>query len=768
MKRKSGLLLTRSVVLFLIFLLGFGSSALAANYEYTGYITNDTGGPLKFLWYSKGTDDNPRGLGAQTGHLYHGEMLELPEDISAGEQISFKAKSVGSTIQGTLVFEMANSELVWIYFHVPDINRRHSQSRNIEISIQNSGNHSVAQYRIRPSTNRVTFLSYNTHLFKESLVGDFSSSHVWDDSKRREAIVQSIWDLDPDVVALQEVWGNSMKDWFINQLKTTYPYHYAPHAMQTLKISNGLVLLSKFRLENTGNHLFSTLNGTAQNDLTKYLDVFTVGDDWWSEKGYLTANIIFFETLGLSFKSRIGVSHTSTQVELADFSNIGEFVNGTLDGSSHWRLVSVPTNPPIQIAVEWGHDEPFDGATPAFLMGDLNTHISHYDAMNDVFESRNAYDVWEELNGEVTYTNVEFEKAYTVYDAENSLVQIYDPKSNGPDRIDYVYLKQGDNSDVINVEPKSIQVDQTHFKYGDSLVDQSDHWPLVATFELNVEASAAPAKIIEYSYSNTADHNWKKISFGDTVEIEPEAALYRNLVVFSAMQTYEGIDTAGLRIKSLDETGFNVMVEEEISLDEETTHNDETIGYLALLEGKILNNRGVQVGEAGRLQGDHEWRTFTGLTKNYVNPVLVAMMNSTKGLEPAHIRLRNVNANSFEYKVEEWDYLDGVHHMEDISFIVLEAGVHNLDHGVTLQAKTKSMKLSFNEVNFDAPFQQPPVVFSQSQTLNGKDPVVTRQMDISYQGLQVKLQEEENKNQDHNRENVGIIAVGGTYSSITR
>ena len=51
---------------------------------------------------------------------------------------------------------------------------------------------------------------------------------------------------------------------------------------------------------------------------------------------------------------------------------------------------------------------------------------------------------------------------------------------------------------------------------------------------------------------------------------------------FGAMQTADGVNTAGLRYRSLTGSGVEVFVEEETSLDGETEHTTEKVGYIAL------------------------------------------------------------------------------------------------------------------------------------------------------------------------------------------
>lgn len=125
-----------------------------AQYEFTANVINNSSGEMEFLYYCKGTDENPSGAGTTKNNLYHGEMLEghKPSDISAGGSGSFKAKSTGSTIQGTVVYKMHTGEQVGeqvgIYFHVPDIDSRHNQADNITIDITDDSNHASATYSV--------------------------------------------------------------------------------------------------------------------------------------------------------------------------------------------------------------------------------------------------------------------------------------------------------------------------------------------------------------------------------------------------------------------------------------------------------------------------------------------------------------------------------------------------------------------------------------------------------------------------------------------
>jgi len=133
-------------------------------------------------------------------------------------------------------------------------------------------------------------------------------------------------------------------------------------------------------------------------------------------------------------------------------------------------------------------------------------------------------------------------------------------------------------------------------------------------------------------------------------------------------------------------------------------------------------------------------------------------MTTYNGSQPAHIRVRNVTSSSFEYQIEEWDYLDQSHITEDIGFVVLESGIHVLPDGTQIEAGIVQTDHSWANVFFSATFGASPVTLSQSQTINGGQAVITRQRNGTSTGFEVRLQEEES-NGWHFVETIGYVAV---------
>src|SRR5262245_49404325 len=63
-------------------------------------------------------------------------------------------------------------------------------------------------------------------------------------------------------------------------------------------------------------------------------------------------------------------------------------------------------------------------------------------------------------------------------------------------------------------------------------------------------------------------------------------------------------------------------------------------------------------------------------------PIVVAGPASFNNSQPTTVRVRNITNISFEMQLDEWDYLDGAHPAETVSWLALEPGVHTIG-GVT-------------------------------------------------------------------------------------
>ena len=195
----------------------------------------------------------------------------------------------------------------------------------------------------------------------------------------------------------------------------------------------------------------------------------------------------------------------------------------------------------------------------------------------------------------------------------------------------------------------------------------------------------------------------------------------------------------------------------------ETLHGldpqDNTDGYTVIGEtGAITTNQ----------TSSNQWHLLS-FRNSYSNPVVVITPLSSGDTSPAVIRARNVTVTNAEYQIDEWDYLDGTHGTETVSYVVLDIGVHTLIDGTRVQAGTAQRNNNWGEVTFQEAFDEEPTVLSQVQTVNDSAAIVTRQKLVTNTSFRVQVQEEEGNDGTHAQETVGYIAwerTGGSSAGV--
>lgn len=143
------------------------------------------------------------------------------------------------------------------------------------------------------------------------------------------------------------------------------------------------------------------------------------------------------------------------------------------------------------------------------------------------------------------------------------------------------------------------------------------------------------------------------------------------------------------------------------------------------------------------------WQTVR-LSGAYVDPVVVLGPASFNKAKPLTLRVRNITSSSFEFQIDEYDYLNGRHKLERVSWIVVEKGTHELPTGQVLQAGHDVVGADSSLIAFDAGFEEAPVVMSQISSVNGSIALTPSQSDITNTGFSALLQGQE--------DSVGVIA----------
>ena len=251
----------------------------------------------------------------------------------------------------------------------------------------------------------------------------------------------------------------------------------------------------------------------------------------------------------------------------------------------------------------------------------------------------------------------------------------------------------------------------------------------------------------------------------ETLNEAPHTAYYGGsirgeVVVMADIQTYNGTDPAWTRMVDSESysNGVRFFIEEEESLDGVDHPADESIGYTALRAGTIW---GREVDSSGK--GTGGWSTigqagnvtFEQVTRdqwfrvNFAteldNPVVNMGLMTDNGIHPVSTQVRNITSTGFEFQIDEWLYLNGYHPTETVSWMAVEAGDHQLWHnGERISAGFTTVDgLNASGVQFDADFEGTPVVYAQLSSDNSPIPAESRLGNVTENGFEVRLQEEE-------------------------
>ncbi len=299
-----------------------------------------------------------------------------------------------------------------------------------------------------------------------------------------------------------------------------------------------------------------------------------------------------------------------------------------------------------------------------------------------------------------------------------------------------------------------------------------------ADLDRSVDSALPDSGIMAGTTNNEISHSWQAIEVtGISILTDP--------VLLVAMQTANDSDPAGVRLRNIrtvpsgmgmgGDTGglggnvlFDIKVEEEQSADSEISHANESVGYFVMAEGDIRNDAGVVVGETSRTtvsqSNSTQWHTLS-FNNSYLEPVVTMSVETINDSAPVTVRMRNISCTSAEFQIDEWDYLDGGHASENISYIVLEKGEHNLGGEQVVQVDKLDVNNNWTTASYTHSFSGIPVVLSQAQTVNVGAAMVTRQQNISASSVQLKIQEQQANTADHSNEQVAYIAVGTIVDS---
>ncbi|MEM6316437.1 MAG: collagen-binding domain-containing protein [Bacteroidota bacterium] len=215
----------------------------------------------------------------------------------------------------------------------------------------------------------------------------------------------------------------------------------------------------------------------------------------------------------------------------------------------------------------------------------------------------------------------------------------------------------------------------------------------------------------------SANHTNSTLNFNNTYSGQP--------AIFASLQTIRESDPAVVSRQDLTTTSVAISVEEEQSLDTETDHVTESIGYLAVDSLTLLkNDKGEIIGEVGKVRMSSALM-FVSSNNYYYNPVVIAKYIEGNQTEPILVNVGVLGSNSFELVLDGWDYQGVVQPNGYVTLMIVEGSLP-LDIESACVSGTDSLVLGVDIVAIDNCDNNVTIVFDETVTYDGPAKIIER------------------------------------------
>ena len=230
---------------------------------------------------------------------------------------------------------------------------------------------------------------------------------------------------------------------------------------------------------------------------------------------------------------------------------------------------------------------------------------------------------------------------------------------------------------------------------------------------------------------------------------------YINPVLVMPTLSFNGPQPTTLRVRNLESEGAEFQIDEWDYLD--GNHVAEDIPYLVVEEGvhKLPDGRTV---EAGFIDADASFSTVAFTANFSFDPVVFTQVVSTNNARALTTRQRGVTESGFQVTLQAQESFRGTLSAERVAWVAISPGVGSANGQAYLIDQTSDAVTSrWYTISFDRSLSDPAVVLAAMQTTNGRDPATVRYRNLTSDGVQVKIEEEQSADQEtsHTTEVVG-------------
>jgi len=235
------------------------------------------------------------------------------------------------------------------------------------------------------------------------------------------------------------------------------------------------------------------------------------------------------------------------------------------------------------------------------------------------------------------------------------------------------------------------------------------------------------------------NHNWTRVTFNRPF-LDP--------VVVAKPLSFNGPDSAMVRIRNVTRVGFEIRVQEWDYLNK--AHTKETVSYLAMERGGYLLEDGTRV-EADRFETNilsgFETVTFKNTFPSI--PVVIGNVSTFNGHDAVTTRVHNVNTQGFKLRMQEQEANAQLHTAETVSYIAWETSSGTLG-GLSFEVnKTPNIvDHHFHNILFGQTFINIPSLLADIQTFNGNNAANLRWENKDPSGVDVKVTEEKSSDDE--------------------